>query len=644
MIKKQLNLLIATLCISLIMIPISTKAGLEEVSANPENYIVFFEEGFSYESIDSYDAKLVEPYETIQAATLKVDRSTLSILLDKNIIKFAYKENKVEINGQYVPYGHKNINLPAKIPSTLTGKGIKVAIIDTGVATDHPDLTVRDGTCALESYKCKNSYNDDNGHGTHVAGVVAAKDNDYGIVGVAPYAEIYAVKALDQYGNGTTTTIMAGLDWAIKQDVDIINLSLTTPFEDYGMKALIDQAVSKGIIVIAAAGNEGTRLGTDNTVLYPAKFPNVIAVSAVNQSNHRINSSSTGSEVELAAPGDGVYSTLPTSIDSDGYGYMTGTSMATPFVAGLAALYKEKYPNYTNTQIRTLLQQNARDLGSPGRDTFYGYGLAQVDVTPIKPPSSVTINHILGTNGTVQLDMQPLLDKYASYNVYRYDQLISENTSKQILEDYGVKGQLEYTVYPIDNGTENRSDPVYVDLVIETPAFSDLSNSKWYSRYMMYLNTKDILTGYNGSEMRPEKYVSRAEAVAMLGRALKLDGTKRGTRFKDVGTSSFASGYIESAADQGILNGFPDKTFRPDEAVTRAEMAILLAKAYNLPIGNSVAFSDVNVNVTGYQEIHKLAGAKITEGFVDGTFRPYEKMLRSTYSVFLARAEEDSFK
>jgi subtilisin len=599
-----------------------------------ENYIVFLDSKYDSKSLADMGIEVVQHYENINAATINISDSQLPIIQSLGIINKASKENPVKVNAQVIPWGHTNINLDSKQPADLSGKNVKIAILDTGADINHPDLSIKKGFCALQN--CPNSYRDDNGHGTHVAGVIAAKNNSIGIVGVAPDAEIYAVKALDSRGNGTTTTIMSGLDWAISQNVDIINMSLTTPYDDVGMKAMIDRAYQKGITVIAAAGNSGTRTGSEETVLYPAKFPNVIAVSGVNQSNNRVSSSSTGKEVELAAPGENIYSTYPTSLDSRGYAHMTGTSMAAPFVTGLAALYKEKFPYISNIKIRELLRKNAKDLGAPGRDPFYGYGLAQADTEVIQP---LKVPYETSANGKISLNMQSVLDRYSSYNVYRFDQLIEENGTEPFLTDYGLKGNVEYMIFPLENGKERRDRAVKLNINLLSPTFYDISNSKWYSNYMIYLNSRGILFGYDGNQIRPDQLVKRSEAVAMLGRAKGLDETKRPTRFKDVGSNNFASGFIESAAEQGILKGFPDGTFRPDEPVTRAEMAILISKAYSLPNSQRVTFKDVNTNVTGYQSIYNLAASGITEGYLDGTFRPYEKMLRSTYSVFLAKAE-----
>lgn len=645
--KKLTSLFLIILQICFIY-PRFTEAS-ESLPANEtvKRHIVFFNEEVDESTIEQVGGKVIYKYDMINAASVELSPNQKQELKQSPKVKEVANDNTVEVSGQIAPWGHQNINLAKKNPANLSGKGIKIAILDSGVDTSHPDLKVNGGTCVLnllyDSNLCKNSYNDGNGHGTHVAGIIAAKDNDIGIVGVAPNAEIYAIKALDAEGNGTTTTVMAGLKWAIENNMDIINMSLTTTKEDLGIKALIDKAYEKGILIVAAAGNSGNNAGNTDTVQYPAKFSNVIAVSAVNRNNVRIPTSSTGNTVELAAPGFEIYSTYPTNLASSGYAYLTGTSMAAPFVTGMAALYKEKYPTYSNIQIRKLLQENALDLGVPGKDPLYGYGLVQVDNVSTIDNDSV-IKYQTNASGVINLNLEAVLETTGSYNLYRNGQLILKNGFAAAVTDYGTKGKIVYSVVPLINGIEKNDQALSLEVTLSSPYFIDLSNQHWYSRYLVYLNFKDVLKGYEDGAMKPDQQVTRAEAVAMLGRAKGLDGTMRPTKFKDVAPQSFASGYIQSAVDQGILTGFTDGTFKPDEPVTRAEMAIMLVKAYNLPKGAESVFKDVTESMAGYQEIHSLAQAAITQGYADGTFRPHEKMLRSTYAVFLAKADHESFR
>ncbi|KIY23880.1 S8 family peptidase [Mesobacillus subterraneus] len=640
---------IASLMIFILIASAAVPSSASNVDpiAEPERFIVFYEENSALKAIEENGGEIIQSYASIKAATVVTEQETLEGLVSLGKISGFQKEKKYEAKAQITPWAHVNINIPAKVPTTLTGAGVKVAIIDTGIDPNHPDLTVKDGTCTLDDSvspnACSKSYLDENGHGTHVAGIIAAKNNEIGIVGVAPNAELFAVKALDGNGEGTTSTIMAGVDWAIRKGVDIINMSLTTPYPDTGIKAMVDEANANGIMVIAAAGNEGSFSGSGDSVEYPAKFPSVIAVASTNSDNRRALTSATGQEIELAAPGEGIYSTFPTSLVSSGYATRSGTSMATPFVAGMAALYKEKYPSYTNDQIRSLLQKNAKDLGLAGRDPLYGFGLVQTDMAPINETQE-PLTFATGVKGSLKLNMQTLLEKYQAYSIYRDGRLIADKANLPSFEDYGKSGSIKYTIYPWLNGSMLKDQANETIVSLASPVIPDLDNSVWYSRNIMYLYSKNIVKGDAFDQVHPAINVTRAEAIAMLGRAIGLNGTQRTTRFTDVPSSSFASGYVQSAYEQGIISGRANKTFLPNEYVTRAEMAIMLSKAYKLPNAPTGSFSDVTAEIAGYQQIYNLEAAKIASGYTDGTFKPNAKMQRSTYSVFLSKANNAALK
>lgn len=275
---------------------------------------------------------------------------------------------------QTIEWGVGRVKAPTAWETGTTGAGIKVVVIDTGIAS-HPDLTIAGGISLIG-----NAYVDDNGHGTHVAGIIAAKNNEIGVVGVAPNVDLYAVKVLDRRGSGSVSNVVAGIEWAIENKMDIINMSLGSPSYSLALDLAVEKAYTNGILLVAAAGNDGTTDTTINNVGYPAKLSSVIAVAATDINNSRAYFSSTGAEVEVSAPGLYIKSTYL----KNGYTTMSGTSMATPMVAGDLALLKQANPTLTNIQLRDLLDNipddlNPRviDLGITGRDVIYGYGLIQ---------------------------------------------------------------------------------------------------------------------------------------------------------------------------------------------------------------------------------------------------------------------------
>lgn len=270
------------------------------------------------------------------------------------------------------------------------GTGIKVAIIDTGIDWNHPDLNAN----YKGGYDFVNSDNDpmdDNGHGTHVAGIVAAEDDGSGVVGVAPEVALYALKILGADGGGSYSDVIAALEWAVDNGIQVTNNSYGSsgdPGET--VKAAFDNAYTAGVLHIAAAGNSGNPPGIGDKVIYPARWASVIAVAATDQSDSRARWSSTGPAVELAAPGVYVYSTYW----DDTYATVSGTSMASPHVAGTAALVMVAYPGWTNVQVRSQLQNTADDLGAAGKDNLYGYGLVDADQAAPRTntPPSVAIS------------------------------------------------------------------------------------------------------------------------------------------------------------------------------------------------------------------------------------------------------------
>ncbi|MBI4423868.1 MAG: S8 family peptidase [Elusimicrobia bacterium] len=225
-----------------------------------------------------------------------------------------------------LPWGIRRVNAPAAWSATQ-GAGVRVAVIDTGIDSKHPDIAPNyaGGYNALEKDKAPM---DDNGHGTHVAGTIAAAKDEKGVVGVAPKARLYAVKVLDADGGGTLTGIIKGIVWCARNNIQVANMSLGAPTGSFFMHLAVKYAKMKGVTIVAAAGNSG------KSVSYPGGYEEVIGVAASDAGNRIAPWSSRGPEVDLIAPGVDVLSDEP----GGGLAVHSGTSMATPHVAGLAAL------------------------------------------------------------------------------------------------------------------------------------------------------------------------------------------------------------------------------------------------------------------------------------------------------------------
>ncbi len=248
------------------------------------------------------------------------------------------------------------------------GSGVIVAVIDTGTDLDHPDL-------AGQLVAGRNVLNpgvgpqDDNGHGTLVSGIVAARTNNArGVVGVAPAAKVMPIKVLDSSGSGSDANIAVGIDWATTHGAKVINLSLGGTFDDPVLSNAISNAIVHNVVVVAAAGNDGS-----DTVGFPASYAGVLAVSATDHAGALTSFSSYGPRVDVAAPGLDITSTALGS--SEAYAGDSGTSFSSPIVAGVAALVRAQHPTWTQSQVSTQIRNTARDVGLPGVDPAFGHGI-----------------------------------------------------------------------------------------------------------------------------------------------------------------------------------------------------------------------------------------------------------------------------
>lgn len=309
----------------------------------------------------------VYSYMDVQLVTLP-EKAALALKNNPNIA-FVEEDAAVYATAQSTPWGVTHINAHKAHTANVTGSGVKVAVLDTGIDASHPDLNVKGGVSFVSGEP--SGLTDGNGHGTHVAGTVTALNNTAGVLGVAYNADLYAVKVLSASGSGSLSGIAQGIEWAIANDMDVINMSLGGSSGSTALKQACDNAYASGIVVVAAAGNSGTR-GNQNTIGYPARYSSVIAVGAVDSSNNRASFSSVGAELEVMAPGVSILSTTP----GNSYSSFNGTSMASPHVAGAAALIKAKYPSLSASQIRDRLKNTTTPLGAA---FYYGKGVINVE-------------------------------------------------------------------------------------------------------------------------------------------------------------------------------------------------------------------------------------------------------------------------
>lgn len=262
------------------------------------------------------------------------------------------------------------LNIPS-VWSVTQGEGVRVAVLDTGIDTTHPDLSA-----AIDASHdfTGSGVADLNGHGSHCAGIIGARLNGVGFVGVAPKCQLLIGKVLDNNGSGTYAWITEGIYWAVENKADIISMSLGGPQSDPELYKAVQYALYHGVHVICAAGNEGSL--SANNIGYPGRYGGVITVASHDHNGNPSGFSSRGGEVDLMAPGSEIWSTYK----QGGYAELSGTSMAAPFVAGLAALIIAKHktsghhgtPIANNEDLREHLLRMAAHPGYHDNQTGYG--------------------------------------------------------------------------------------------------------------------------------------------------------------------------------------------------------------------------------------------------------------------------------
>ncbi|MDQ0851273.1 thermitase [Arthrobacter sp. B3I9] len=255
-----------------------------------------------------------------------------------------------------------------------TGNGTKVAIVDTGVASDNPDISPK--VVARANFSDSPTAEDLYGHGTHVAGIVAATaDNTLGVAGVCPACTILDAKVLNDDGTGSTSRIAEGIDWAVSNGAQVINMSLGLGVPSRTLETAVNNAWKHGVVIVAAAGNAGTQ-----AKVYPGAYSNVIAVAATDNADAKAPFSTYGKWVDVAAPGVNIYSTFPNhpfqlgadGRRSQGYDVESGTSMASPVVAGVAALAWSAHADATNKSVRADLESTADEISGTGTAWAHG--------------------------------------------------------------------------------------------------------------------------------------------------------------------------------------------------------------------------------------------------------------------------------
>jgi len=365
--------------------------------------VVEFNEEFDIEKCESYkDYKIKDKIISLNAALLELKKPDSL----KNVIEELSKDplvKSVEPNYvfkiSYIPndpdfdmqWGLKSIKCPEAWDTDTGSKSVTVAVVDTGIDYTHPDLAAN---CVPGASFVLNNDDplDDNGHGTHCAGIIGAvMNNGKGITGVANVS-LMPVKVMSAKGAGNLFSVASGIIYAADNEADVISLSLGVPADISVLSSAVDEAVDNDCFIVAAAGNENV-----STKFYPAAYAEVISVAAIDSENNKAFFSNFGDWIDVAAPGVDIFSTMPTypcELTKEEYGFnqsydsLSGTSMACPHVAGVAALAKSMHPDWDRTRIRNEIELRADDLGNKSH-----FGQGRVDAT-LKTDDNETLFYV----------------------------------------------------------------------------------------------------------------------------------------------------------------------------------------------------------------------------------------------------------
>lgn len=318
----------------------------------------------------------------------RFDEETRGRLARDPLVAWIEPNRTVHVDAQTVPWGITRARAVLAHARGFRGAGVRVGVLDTGIAYNHFDLAANyaGGTNIVAG---TDDPMDDHGHGTHVAGIIAAVDNSLGVIGVAPACRLYGIKVLGATGTGTFADVISGIDWAVDNGMQVINLSLSSSAGSTAMQTACDNAAAAGVVICAAAGNNGGPVG------YPAAYASCIAVSATDQNDALYTLSNRGAAIDVAAPGVGVYSTWLGS----GYSTMDGTSMAAPHVAGVCALILSSGIATTAAGVKERLFATCADIGAAGLDTSFGRGLVDANAATGGPAAGANEPPVAAVNG-----------------------------------------------------------------------------------------------------------------------------------------------------------------------------------------------------------------------------------------------------
>ena len=497
-------------------------------------------------------------------------------------------------------------------------KNLIVAVVDSGVDYNHSYLSGR----LLNGYNfIYGSYDiyDDHGHGTHVSGTIVDCTLELNNIKILP------VKVLDKYNRGTHLAVGNGIRYATSNGAKVINLSLGGDHSSYKDDA-ISEAISKNIAVVVSAGND------NNYTNYkcPAHISGAIVVSSTGQSDYKSNFSNYGSSVDVCAPGETILSCYP----GNRYAYMNGTSMSAPHISASVAMYRLGNPNLSVYQIESLLKTNTKDLGSIGWDMYYGYGLPKLGIlTNSKPIINASDKVIKVGNAFNPLEGVSASDKEDGNITSKI--VVNENTVD--ISQQGIY-KVVYSVTDSKNATTIKEIKVRV---VGEGELIDI-DGHWAESQIKDFISKGYIGGYEDFTFKPNNSITRAEFIKIFNKYFGL--TKKSQKsFKDT-ENHWAKEEIDIACTYGIVSGFEDNTFRPNEPITREQAAAIISNYKKISDENFdklKTYKDFkDVSSWAKTSVEAILEAGYMSGYSDNTYRPKAKITRAEAVVTLSRIDK----
>ncbi|SES88416.1 S-layer homology domain-containing protein [Oceanobacillus limi] len=569
------------------------------------------------------------------------------------------------------------INQQKAIGLTNDDTSITVAVIDTGIQADHPDLNGK----ILPGYDFYNNDSDpedDNGHGTFISGIIAANINETGMAGMTKQAKVLPIKVGNYSGEMLSSNIIEGIYYAIDQGVDVINMSYGGLSRNFLEEAALEEAYNQGIVLVAASGNDG-----NTQLMYPASYPNVISVGAMQQISTNYNPnlaradfSNYGTTLDVGAPGTEILSTL-----MGGYAKGQGTSFAAPMVSGLAVMLKAKHPQWTPAMIEWAIEKGAINgrYSTGAWEPQLGYGVIDVfesitldspdmknDVSNSKQDSySINLNseeseYLQIPRDQDWFEFEVPNDMEINVSVRSDDNVLNivgelyrkgEGSPFEILQGLNQTGEIPlelskgtYQINVYDRNTRWSESPYQLILTGDTSLvhFIDVSNKSSHYDGIQALVKRGAINGYpmtDGSrQFRPENDLSREHAAKIFAKVLELPNPANLTEvmknFNDVSETYTYANEIGATYEAGIFLGDQGNfKFGP---MTREQMATIIVRAFELT--DTGEETDVNLNAVSPSHRSNVKILKQYGITTETNFRAYERVTRAQFASFVYRA------